>query len=215
MKSTLELFKIHSNTLKSFSILHWRQLTNAPILVLTTTTQTPLEIIDKGYTISFGATMCVITNLIDNSIIFIRNRHRNVYIIDLNNISNLSQCLIANEVKNNKISWLWHRRLGHASMDLMSKLVKKNLVKGLPKVNYERNKVCDACQLGKQTRNTFKPKNIVSATRPLELLHMDLFGPTRTISLGGKRYGLVIVDDYSRFTWVIFLAHKDETFGLF
>ena len=89
----------------------------------------------------------------------------------------------------------------------MSKLIRKNLVKGLPKVNYERNKLCDACQLEKQTINTFKPRNIVSTTRPLELLHMGLFGPTRTASLGGRRYGLVIVDDYSRFTWVIFLAH--------
>ena len=97
----------------------------------------------------------------------------------------------------------------------MSKLAKKNLVKGLPKVSYERNRLCDACQLGKQTRNTFKPKNIVSTTRSLELLHMDLFGPTRTTSLEEKRYGLVIVDDYSRFTWVMFLAHKDKTFALF
>ena len=100
-------------------------------------------------------------------------------------------------------------------MDLMSKLIKKNLVKGLPKVNYVRNKLCDACQLGKQTRNTFKPKNIVLTTKPLELIHIDLFGPTKTTSQKGKRYGLVIVDDYSRFTWVMFLAHKDETFGLF
>ena len=100
-------------------------------------------------------------------------------------------------------------------MDLMSKLVKKNLVKGLLKVNYQRNRLCDACQLGKQTKNNFKPKNIVSTTRPLELLHIDLFGPTRTTSLGEKRYRLMIVDDYSRFIWVIFLAHKDKTFSLF
>ena len=100
---------------------------------------------DKGYIVSFGTIMCVITNLIDNSIIFIRNRHKNLYNIDLNNISNLSQCLMINDDKNEETSWLWHRRLGHASMDLMSKLVKNNLVKGLPKVNYERNKICDAC----------------------------------------------------------------------
>ena len=89
--------------------------------------------------------MCVITNPIDNSIIFIRNRHRNIYIVNLNNMSNLSQCLMANEVKNDEISWLWYRRIRHASMDLMSKLAKKNLVKDLPKVNYERNRLCDAC----------------------------------------------------------------------
>ena len=76
-------------------------------------------------------------------------------------MSNLRQCLIKNEVKNDEISWLWHRRLGHANMDLMSKLTKKNLVKGLLKVNYERNRLCDACQLEKQTRNTFRPKNLM------------------------------------------------------
>ena len=107
------------------------------------------QLCDKGYTVSFSTIMCVITNPIDNSIIFIRNRLENIYIVDLNNMSNLSQCLMANENKNEEVSSLWHRRLGHASMDLMSKLIKKNLVKGLPKVNHERNKLCDACQLGK------------------------------------------------------------------
>ena len=163
---------------------------------------------EKGYIVSFGTTMCVITNPIDNSIFFSGNRHENIYIVDLNNMSNLSQCLMTNDGKNEKTSWLWHRTFGYTSMDLMSKLVKKNLVKGLPKVNYERNRLCDACQLGKQTRNTFKPKNIISITRPLELLHIDLFGPTRTTSLERKRYGPVIVDDYSRFTWVMFLSSQ-------
>ena len=93
--------------------------------------------------------MCVITNPIDSSIIFIENRHENVYIVDLNDMSNLSQCLMANENKTEEVSWLWHRRLGHASMDLMSKLIKKKLVKGLSKVNYERNKLYNACQLEK------------------------------------------------------------------
>ena len=103
------------------------------------------QLCDKGYTISFSTTMCVMTNPIDNSTIFIENRHENVYIVDLNNMSNLSQCLIANENKTEEVSWLWHRRLGHTSMDLMSKLIRKNLVKRLSKVNYERNKLCDAC----------------------------------------------------------------------
>ena len=107
------------------------------------------QLCDKGYTVSFSTTMCVITNPKDNSIIFIGNRHGNVYIVDLNNMSNLSRCLMANENKTEEVSWLWHRRLGHASMDLMSKLIRKNLVKGLPKVKYEKNKLCDACQLGK------------------------------------------------------------------
>ena len=72
-----------------------------------------------------------------------------------------------------------------------------------------------ACQLSKQTKSSFKSKNIVSTTRPLELLHMDLFGPISTTSLGGKRYGFVLIDDFSRYTWVLFLSHKDDAFDMF
>ena len=77
--------------------------------------------------------------------------------------------------------------------------MKHNLVKGMPNLSFEDDKICDACQLGKQTKNSFKPKNMVSTTRPLEMLHIDLFGSTKITSLRGK-YGLVIIDDYSRFT---------------
>ena len=94
-------------------------------------------------------------------------------------------------------------------------MISRNLVKGLPKIDFDKFRICDACQLGKQTRGSFKSKNIVSTSRPLELIHMDLFGPTRTTSLGGKKYGLVIIDDFTRFTWVLFLAYKDETFSVF
>ena len=61
-------------------------------------------------------------------------------------------------------------------------------------------------------RKHFKSKNIVSTSKPLELLHLDLFGPTRITSLGGSKYGLVVIDYFSRFTWISFLAHKDEIF---
>ena len=88
---------------------------------------------------------------------------------------------------------------------------KKELIRGLPKLKFELDKVCDACQLGKQHKSSFKLKDAISTSKPLELLHLYLFGPTKTSSLGGRRYCLVIVDDYSRFTWVYFLTHKDET----
>ena len=65
---------------------------------------------------------------------------------------------------------------------------------------------------GKQVRNSFKLKNCVSNNRPLKMFHMDLYGPMKITSRGGKRYVLVVVDDYSRFTWTLFLASKDETF---
>ena len=171
---------------------------------------------DKDFKVIFESFMSIVSSLDDNGIKFIGHRHGNIYMVDLDDLPiQKGQCLVAMEAKIDETSWLWHRRLGHASMYLISKLSKRNLVKDLPKLNFEKDKICSACQLGKQTKSSFKPKGVISTSRPLELLHMDLFGPTRTSSLGGKKYGLVIVNDFSRFTWVMFLAHKDEMFSEF
>ena len=124
-------------------------------------------------------------------------RHKNVYTIDLKEVSNNDLCLVAN-IKD--LTGLWHRRLGHTCYGVIFKLARRDLVIGLPKSSYSSEKVCSACAQRKMTRNSFKSKNIMSTIRALELLHLDLFGPTRTSSLKGKRYGFVIVDDYSRFT---------------
>ncbi|XP_070050844.1 uncharacterized protein [Nicotiana tomentosiformis] len=110
---------------------------------------------------------------------------------------------------------LWHRRLGHASFSLLNKLVKKDLVHGLPKSSFKDHKVCDACAKRKHVRSSFKHKKEVSTSRPLDLLHTDLCGSMRVPGRGGKRYIFVIVDDYSRFTWTLFLRTKDETFQVF
>ena len=67
----------------------------------------------------------------------------------------------------------------------------------------------------KQVKNSFQSKNVVSTSKPLELLLIDLFGPSRTMSLGGNYYGLVLVDDYSRFTWTLFMKTKNEVFYAF
>jgi len=99
--------------------------------------------------------------------------------------------------------------LGHANWRLISKLSKLQLVKGLPNIDYHSNALCGACQKGKIVKSSFKTQDIVSTSRPLELLHIDLFGPVNTASLYGSKYGLVIVDDYSRWTWVKFLKSKD------
>ena len=90
----------------------------------------------------------------------------------------------------------------YASLD---KLISNDLVIGLPKLKFEKEHVCEACQKGKQTKQSFKLKNFVSTSKPLELLHMDLFGPSRTMSLGGNYYALIVVDDFSRFAWKTFL----------
>ena len=100
-------------------------------------------------------------------------------------------------------------------MNLITQLNKNELVRGLPKISFKKDKVCEACQMGQLIKTSFKNKNFISTSRPLELLHMDLFGPSRTTSLGGKSYAFVIVDDFSQYTWVLFLAYKNDVFHEF
>jgi hypothetical protein len=88
-------------------------------------------------------------------------------------------------------------------------------VRGLKDVVFEKDKPCSACQAGKQVANTHPTKAFMSTSRPLELLHMDLFGPTNYVSAGGNLYCLVIVDDFSKYTWVFFLHDKSEVASIF
>ncbi|GJW08815.1 retrovirus-related pol polyprotein from transposon TNT 1-94 [Tanacetum coccineum] len=122
-------------------------------------------------------------------------RNKGLYVTKLGNKPKDQICLATIDEN----STLWHRRLGHANMRLIQSLASKELVKNLPKLKFDQH-FCDACKIGKQAHASHKAKNIVSTTRCLELLHMDLFGPSTTRSYGGNRYTLVIVDDYSRYT---------------
>jgi len=99
-------------------------------------------------------------------------------------------------------------------MHHLNKLISNDLVIRLPKLKFEKD-VCEACQKGKQTKRSFKLKNTISTSKPHELLHIDLFGPSRTMSLGGNYYALVVVDEFSRFTWTIFLHSKSEAYSEF
>ena len=109
-----------------------------------------------------------------------------------------------------------HRRLGHASYNVLPKLVKYDMARGLPKISFKKNnKLCESCTQGKHSKNSFKSKSENLSTKFFELVHMDLFGPTRSESLSGKKYIYVLVDDFSRFTWVFFLSHKNEVFNEF
>nr|GFA07047.1 hypothetical protein [Tanacetum cinerariifolium] len=108
-------------------------------------------------------------------------------------------------------SWLWHHRLSHLNFGTINHLARQGLVRGLLKLKFEKDRLCSACAMGKSTKKTHKPKSEDTNQENLYLLHMDLFGPMRVESVNGKKYTLVIVDDYSRFTWVKFLRSIDET----
>ncbi|GKA24038.1 retrovirus-related pol polyprotein from transposon TNT 1-94 [Tanacetum coccineum] len=137
-------------------------------------------------------------------------RKKGLYVMKLGNKLKDKICLATIDEN----STLWHRRLGHANMRLIQSLASKELVRNLPKLRFDQH-FCDACKIGKQAHGSHKAKNIVSTTRCIELLHMDLFGPSTVQSYGGNRYTLVIVDDYSRYTWTRFLKNKTEAFDQF
>ncbi|GKC79031.1 retrovirus-related pol polyprotein from transposon TNT 1-94 [Tanacetum coccineum] len=98
-----------------------------------------------------------------------------------------------------------------ASFPTINDLTKHDLVDGLPKFKYGKDHLCYACEWGKSKKSSHPPKMVPSNHSKLELLHMDLCGPMRVASINEKKYILVIVDDYSRCTWVYFLHTKDET----
>jgi hypothetical protein len=144
----------------------------------------------------------------DSSIAFMGCLKGKLYLVDFTTSKVTPKtCLVAKPDK----SWLWHHRLAHVAMRNLAKLQKDNHIIGLTNVRFEKYRICGTCQAGKQHGVPHQSKNVVTTKRPLELLHMDLFGPVAYISIGGSKYGLVIVDDFSRFTCVFFLSDKGET----
>ena len=105
---------------------------------------------------------------------------------------------------------LWHQHFGHANYKQVAKVSKLEAVVGLPKFWKVEKIVCGLRQMGKLTKSSHPKVNVIATSRPLELLHVDLMGPTRTESLGGKRYIMVVVDDFSRYSWVEFIREKLE-----
>jgi hypothetical protein len=97
----------------------------------------------------------------------------------------------------------------------LNKLIKHDLVIGLKDVTFKKDKLCSACQAEKQVGNTHPKKSMMSTSKPFELLHMDLFGPTTYTSIGENKYGFMIVDDFTRYTCVFFLVDKSDVFTTF
>ncbi|GJS33557.1 retrovirus-related pol polyprotein from transposon TNT 1-94 [Tanacetum coccineum] len=177
------------------------------------------QMCDKKNSVLFTKTECLVLSpdfkLLDESQVLLKvPRHNNMYSFDLKNVvpSGGLTCLFAKAIIDE--SNLWHRRLGHINFKTMNKLVRGNLVRGLPLKLFENDHSCVACQKGKQHKASCKTKLVSSISHPLQMLHMDLFGPTFVRSINHKIYCLVVTDDYSRFSWVFFLATKDETSGI-
>ncbi|KAJ9544632.1 hypothetical protein OSB04_024339 [Centaurea solstitialis] len=156
----------------------------------------------------------------DNNVVLSTRRNGNLYSTVFRSIPQtyrqfeaLSQpinaiCLLSKASKED--SWLWHQRLCHQNFKDMNKLVSKCLVKGLPETRLSKDTLCLACEQGKMKRNSHPPRIDKNSKSPLDMIHMDLCGPMRVESLARKKYMLVLVDEFSRFTWLEFLRAKSD-----
>ncbi|KAI3807773.1 hypothetical protein L1987_23707 [Smallanthus sonchifolius] len=145
------------------------------------------------------------------NILLTAQKKDNLYVLDMNKVtpSGSVSCFLSNASIDE--SALWHRRLSYVNVKTINKLVKGNLVRGLPDKEFQLEDHCIACLKGKQHKSSHKPMKLNSSDTTLQLLHMDLFGPKNVMSMGKKSYCLVITDDYTRFSWVYFLRTKYET----
>ncbi|GKC77407.1 retrovirus-related pol polyprotein from transposon TNT 1-94 [Tanacetum coccineum] len=146
----------------------------------------------------------------DHSAAITGARESNLYTISILDMVASSPIYLMSKATSTN-SWLWHRRLSHLNFGTINDLTKHDLVDGLMKFKFGKDHLCSAYERGKSNKSSHPPKLVPSTNSKLELLHMDLCGPMRIASINGKKYILVIVDDYSRFTWVYFLHTKDET----
>jgi hypothetical protein len=169
------------------------------------------QLCEKGYNCLFTHEGVIVSRREDSSIVFVGHLWRKLYYVDFTKVKvDPKACLVAKS----DLGWLWHRRLAHVGMRNLSKPQKYEHILGLTNVVFEKDRLCSAFQAGKQVGAHHPAKNILSSSRPLKLLQMDLFGPIAYISIGGNKYGLVIIDDFSRFTWVFFLQDKSEAKGI-
>ncbi|GJQ93210.1 integrase, catalytic region, zinc finger, CCHC-type containing protein [Tanacetum coccineum] len=163
---------------------------------------------DGDLEFAFQKNTCFIRNL--KGVDLLSGYHDiNLYTISLDDMLKTSPVCLLSKASKTK-SWLWHRRLSYLNFGTINKLAKDGLSRGIPRLTFQKDHLCFACALGKSKKSSHQPKAEDINQEKLYLLHMDLCGPMRVASINGKSYILVIVEDYSRFTWVRFLKTKDE-----
>nr|GFA48605.1 retrovirus-related Pol polyprotein from transposon TNT 1-94 [Tanacetum cinerariifolium] len=163
---------------------------------------------DLDLKVAFRRNACFVRNL-EGIDLLKGDRSTNLYTINLHEMASASPICLMARASTTK-SWLWNQRLSPLNFDTINDLVRNDLVAGLPKFKYHKEHLCPSCEQGKSKRASHPPKPVPNSRQRLHLLHMDLCGPMRIASINGKRYVLVIVEDYSRYTWVHFLRSKDE-----
>ncbi|GJR66987.1 retrovirus-related pol polyprotein from transposon TNT 1-94 [Tanacetum coccineum] len=150
---------------------------------------------DSNLEVAFCQHTCFIRNL-EGVDLLTGSRGNNLYTLSLGDMMAFSPICLLSKASNTK-SWLWHRRLSYLNFGAINHLARQGLVRGLPKLKFEKDHLCSACAMGKSKKKPHKPKSKDTNQEKLYLLHMDLCGPMRVASVNRKKYILVIVDDYS------------------
>ncbi|GJZ85901.1 retrovirus-related pol polyprotein from transposon TNT 1-94 [Tanacetum coccineum] len=163
---------------------------------------------DSDLEVAFIKHTCFVCNL-EGVDLLSGSQETNLYTLLIGDMMASSLIYLLSKASKTK-SWLWRLRLSHLNFGAINHLAKNCLKQGLPKLKFDKDHLYLACAMGKIKKQSHKPKSEDTNQEKLYLLHMDLCGPMRVASINGKKYILVIVDDYSRFTWVKFLASKDE-----
>ncbi|KAJ9548100.1 hypothetical protein OSB04_020643 [Centaurea solstitialis] len=162
---------------------------------------------DKKLEVNFRETRCCVRTY-DGQELIEGTRRSNLYTVNFRKQRPFTEvCLLSKATFNQNV--LWHRRLSHLNYATINQLAKTGLVTGLPSLRFTKEQLCSACEMGKIKKSSHKLKVEHNTSKPLQLLHMDLCGPMRVQSINGRKYVLVIVDDFSRYTWVNFLRSKD------
>ncbi|CAM8966101.1 unnamed protein product [Rhodiola kirilowii] len=169
------------------------------------------QLCDGEHHVQFSQDECVVLNQKNEPVLTGRRSSNNCYLLNLGKPNAETTCLLSRTEEMN----LWHQRMGHVNLRTLQKISSEGLVRGIPRVQGELSIVCGDCQIGKQIKVPHKRTTQINTSRPLELLHIDLMGPMQVESYSGKRYVLVCVDDFTRFTWPCFLREKSDAVQAF
>ncbi|KAK2380916.1 putative mitochondrial protein [Trifolium repens] len=169
------------------------------------------QLCDQGLKVDFTKNECLVTSNKGELLMKGERSKNNCYLWIPPETAHSTTCNVSQTDEAN----LWHQKLGHLHLRGMIKLISKEAIRGLPKLTIEEKNICGDCQIGKQIQMSHPRLPHQGTSRVLELLHMDLMGPMQVESLGGRRYAFVVVDDFSRYTWISFLKEKSDTFEEF
>nr|GEX02816.1 retrovirus-related Pol polyprotein from transposon TNT 1-94 [Tanacetum cinerariifolium] len=168
----------------------------------------------EGLEVAFRSNTCYVRDL-EGDDLHTGSRDSNLYTIFISEMASSSLMCLISRATSTKY-WLWHRMLSHLNFGTINQLMSKDLVDGFLKFKYNKDHLCSVCEQGKSKKASVPPKLVPSIESKLELLHMNLRGPMRVASINGKKYILVIIDDYSRYTWAdigIFIGYSESSRG--